>query len=136
MQNNFSPSDKEKEVEIVLVMISWEVETATCSDTTVTACHTRFDNGLLIYITDSDAKISSIAIGTPVPKMVSKSGTSSTPIVFGAKNSLITKAIAEKIARSTEKMSIVMMHLQNQESNDIMNLVMKLMENILQKKQK
>ncbi len=116
-------------------MIKWEIETTSRANITVKAYYTIFDNGLLVFLTDSDEKISSIAIGTPVPQMVARSGTSSTPIIFGTKNSLITKAIAEKIARNANKIAILILHFKTEEQRELMNLAARVIDQVLQKQE-
>lgn len=114
-------------------MMSWQVETISRDNFNVSAYYSTFDNGFLIFITDSDIKISSIAVGTPIPKVISPTRTTSTPILFGSKNSLTARTIVEKIAQKTKKIVILILHLSIEDSPKLMSLIGKLIDQVLQK---
>ncbi|MHA1301013.1 MAG: hypothetical protein ACTSO9_16455 [Candidatus Helarchaeota archaeon] len=74
----------------------------------------RFENANLIFLTDRDYRIGTIAIAVPIKLNSAKHVSSSTiPLMFGVKHELITKAIAEKVANTTNKLSIAITNFYN-----------------------
>ena len=72
---------------------------------------TEFMNGLLFILSDKGPRLGTIAIGTPMPLPGDRVNTSSIPIVFGIRNELIARAIAERVARASSKMVIASVYL-------------------------
>ncbi len=73
----------------------------------ITGFLTEFNNGVMIFITDNDYKIGSIAISVPIKlDNLNQINSSTIPLMFGVRNELITRAIAEKIAKTKNTLSI------------------------------
>lgn len=71
----------------------------------------EFSNGLLFILSDKGPRLGTISIGTPMPLPGDRINTSSIPIVFGIRNELISRAIAERVARASTKMVIASVFL-------------------------
>ncbi|MFX0133782.1 MAG: hypothetical protein ACFFDN_09065 [Candidatus Hodarchaeota archaeon] len=73
----------------------------------ITAFLTEFNNGVIIFLTEKKIKIGTIAIALPMKlDQLNQISSSTIPLMFGVKNELITRAIAEKVAKNTNKLSI------------------------------
>ena len=81
--------------------------------------YTEFINGLIIYISDTENKLGTIGIGVPLLPSITSKGGATNSIVFGIKNELITKTLAQKIARMTNKIVIMIIHLSDESINNV-----------------
>ncbi|MHA1381139.1 MAG: proteasome assembly chaperone 4 family protein [Candidatus Helarchaeota archaeon] len=103
------------------------------NNTKISAFFTKFKNANLIFLTDNDNKIGTIAIAVPIKlNSTSQITTSSVPLIFGVKNELITKAIAEKVANITNKLSIAITNFVSKIEENYKSLF-KIIEKILKK---
>lgn len=75
---------------------------------------TELENGLIILITDKGPRIGTIAMGIPNPAVKSRTDTSSIPIVFGIRNELFSRAIAERTAHICQKIVIASVFLSSE----------------------
>lgn len=92
---------------------------------------TELDNGILLVISDKGPKIGTIAIGIPDPSIKGRINTSSIPIVFGFRNELFTRALAERIAHRTQKIIIASVFL-SVESMELAQRAIKFTEETIQ----
>ncbi|MFX1451786.1 MAG: hypothetical protein ACFFCM_13135 [Promethearchaeota archaeon] len=98
---------------------------------TITAYLTEFNNGVIIFLTDKNLKIGTLAIALPMKlDQLNQIGSSSIPLMFGVKNELITRAIAEKVAKSTNKLSIAITNFLS-DLKDYYNSLFELINNLL-----
>ncbi|NVM04229.1 MAG: hypothetical protein HWN67_18000 [Candidatus Helarchaeota archaeon] len=88
--------------------LNWLKEEKFISDNTkIIAFLTEFNNGVMIFLTDKNYRIGTIAIAVPMKlDNLNQINSSTIPLMFGVRNELITRAIAEKIAKTTNKLSI------------------------------
>jgi hypothetical protein len=77
---------------------------------------TELENGILIIISDTGARIGTIAIGTSTQLIESRINTSSIPIVFGIRNELLARAVAERVAHQCQKIVIASVYLKDESS--------------------
>ncbi len=89
----------------------------------------EFENGVIVVISDAGAKLGTIGIGVPTVVAMNRISTSSMPLVFGIKNDLLTRAIAERVAQRCKKIVIASTHLSN-ESPELAERAIKFMEEI------
>ena len=75
---------------------------------------TELENGILLIISDKGPRIGTIAMGIPNPKIKSRIDTSSVPIVFGIRNELFSRAIAERVAHISHKLVIASVFLSDE----------------------
>ncbi|MFX1294694.1 MAG: hypothetical protein ACFFD2_07550 [Promethearchaeota archaeon] len=68
---------------------------------------TELENGVFLVISDKGPRLGTIAIGIPTPLVKLRVNISSMPIIFGIKNDLLTRAIAERVAHYFQKIVIV-----------------------------
>jgi len=71
----------------------------------------EFTNGLLFILSDKGPRLGTIAIGTPMSLPGDRINTASIPIVFGIRNEIIARAVAERVARASSKMVIASVYL-------------------------
>jgi len=71
----------------------------------------EINNGLIFLLSDKGPRLGTIAIGTPVPLPGDRINTASIPIVFGLRNEILSRAIAERVARVCSKMVIASVYL-------------------------
>ena len=88
--------------------LNWsKEEIATPDNSKIMIYLTEFKNASLIFLTDSDNKMGTIAIAVPMKlNSVNRISSSTIPLMFGVKNEFITRAIAEKVANKTNRLSI------------------------------
>ena len=91
-----------------LEWVSWREET---EDKSLTLHISELENGLLLIISDKGPRIGTIAVGTPGISMKKQASTSSVPIVFGIRNELFSRAIAERVAHISKKIVIASVFL-------------------------
>ena len=100
---------------------------------------TELENGILLIISDKGPRIGTIAMGIPNPKIKSRIDTSSVPIVFGFRNELFSRAIAERVAHIAQKIVIASVFLTD-ESPELAQRALKFavesIQEYLSKKQK
>lgn len=71
-------------------------------------------NGLIFILSDKGPRLGTIAIGTPMPLLGDRINTASIPIVFGLRNEILSRAIAERVAHACSKMVIASVYLSNE----------------------
>jgi hypothetical protein len=74
----------------------------------------EINNGLIFILSDKGPRLGTIAIGTPMPLPGDRINTASIPIVFGIRNELLSRAIAERVARACSKLVIASVYLSNE----------------------
>ncbi len=75
---------------------------------------TELENGIILIISDRGVRIGTIAMGIPNSSIKSRINTSSIPIVFGVRNELFSRAIAERIAHICQKIVIANVFLSDE----------------------
>ena len=98
--------------------ISWYKKTEKNQETPLTIYITEIENGVFLILSDKEARLGTIAIGLPSPQGKTRVSTSSMPIVFGIRNDLLTRAVAERIAHHSQKIVIASTYL-SQQSPDL-----------------
>ena len=98
--------------------ITWYTKTEKNQETPLTVYITEIENGVFLVLSDKEARLGTIAIGLPSPQGKTRIDTSSMPIVFGIRNDLLTRAIAERVAHHSQKIVIVSTYL-SQQSPDL-----------------
>lgn len=91
--------------------IKWYSRREESEENPLTVYITELENGILLLITDKGPRIGTIAIGIPNPAVKSRAHTSSIPIVFGIRNELFSRAIAERTAHICQKIVIASVFL-------------------------
>ena len=67
---------------------------------------TEVENGIFLIISDRGPRIGTIAMGIPNISIKSQIDASSVPLVFGVRNELFCRAIAERVAHICQKIVI------------------------------
>ncbi len=94
--------------------IEWYSRREENEENPLTLFITELENGILLLITDKGPRIGTIAVGVPNPAVKSRTNTSSIPIVFGIRNELFSRAIAERTAHICQKIVIASVFLSNE----------------------
>lgn len=94
--------------EKTLEWVSWREKT---EDKSLTLHISEIENGLFLIISDKGPRIGTIAMGIPSTSVMSRVSTSSVPIVFGIRNELFSRAIAERVAHISKKIVIASVFL-------------------------
>lgn len=93
-------------------LIWFKEEVSTPDNLKITLFFTKFENAIIVFLTDKDIKIGTIAIAVPTKiNSINKINSSIIPFMFGVKNELITRAIAEKVSKQTNRLSIIITNL-------------------------
>ena len=71
-------------------------------------------NGLIFLLSDKGPRLGTIAIGTPTPLLGDRINSASIPIVFGIRNELLSRAIAERVSSACSKIVIASVYLSNE----------------------
>ncbi len=74
----------------------------------------ELENGIILVVSDRGPRLGTIALGVPTLLPHDRINISSMPIVFGIRNDLLTRAIAERVASLCKKIVIVSTHLLNE----------------------
>ena len=96
--------------------IEWYVWKEKDQKSPLTVFLTELENGILIIISDTRARIGTVAIGISSQLVESRTNTSSIPIVFGIRNELLARAIAERVAHQCQKIVIASVYLKDESS--------------------
>ena len=94
--------------------IEWYKRREEKEENPLTVYITELENGILLLITDKGPRIGTIAMGIPNPAVKSRADTSSVPIVFGIRNELFSRAIAERTAHISQKIVIASVFLSSE----------------------
>ena len=94
--------------------IKWYSRREESEENPLTLYITELENGIFLLITDKGPRIGTIAMGIPNPAVKSRAITSSIPIVFGIRNELFSRAIAERTAHICQKIVIASVFLSNE----------------------
>ncbi|NVM55075.1 MAG: hypothetical protein HWN66_15325 [Candidatus Helarchaeota archaeon] len=94
--------------------VEWTVWREENQDNPLELYITELENGMLLIISDKGPRIGTIAMGIPNPSIKSRINTSSIPIVFGIRNELFSRAIAERVAHICQKLVIASIFLSNE----------------------
>ncbi|MHA1267221.1 MAG: hypothetical protein ACTSRS_18435 [Candidatus Helarchaeota archaeon] len=114
-----------------LKWLSWREENA---EHPLSLYLTEIENGLLLIISDKGPRLGTIAIGTPNLQIKGRTSISSVPIVFGFRNELFSRAIAERIAKLCQKIVIASVFL-SMESPELARRALNFTENSIKKYQ-
>ena len=94
--------------------IKWYSRREESEENPLTLYITELENGILLLITDKGPRIGTIAMGIPNPAVKGRAIASSIPIVFGIRNELFSRAIAERTAHICQKIVIASVFLSNE----------------------
>ncbi|MHA1651074.1 MAG: hypothetical protein ACTSYB_12835 [Candidatus Helarchaeota archaeon] len=110
--------------------LKWYTKTEKDQVNPLIAFITEVENGLFLLISDKAAQLGTIAIG--LPTLLGKNGisTSSIPIVFGIRNDLLTRAIAERVAFRCKKIVIASTHL-SEEAAELSQRTLRFVEEVI-----
>lgn len=86
--------------------VKWFSRSESNRDKSLTVFITELENGVVLVLSDKGPRLGTIALGLPSPVVKTQIDTSSMPIVFGIKNDLLTRAIAERVAHYCQKIVI------------------------------
>ena len=98
--------------------MKWYSKTEKNQENPLTVYITEIENGVFLVLSDKEARLGTVAIGLPSPQGKTRISTSSMPIVFGIRNDLLTRAIAERVAHHSQKIVIASTYL-SQQSPDL-----------------
>ncbi len=88
-------------------------------------------NGVLIIVSDSELLFGTIALALPLTSTTGESASSINP-VFGVKDDILAKSIAERVCKKINKTVIASVFIKNREPEVIEN-ILKLLKKVLER---
>ena len=91
-------------------------------------------NSIQIYLSESETKLGTLAVGMPQPKNLIGSPLSS--VLLGDRNTMIARLFAEYLAKKIKKISLVSVFIKSIKEKEAIPIFRKLIDNIIKKEDK
>ena len=103
------------------------------NDTSFFAIYIETKNANQLYLSEGEDKLGTLAVAIPQPdKLV---GPPLSSILLGDRNMMITRVLAELLAKKTKKIGLVSVFIKTVNEQEAAPILRKLMENVLKKEQ-